>query len=224
MLSPARRAARTRKGRTGIIRFTSASPKPAKARTAASRAPSASARCCATASATPSASRSPRTAVHEIPVAQALVRARPAANARPRIAARDDRRLQLRSVLAIERRAAAGIDGQRRARAAARKPCASFTTRERGTRSRTRFDQAGDVKPEIVYRRQRRARRSIRATKPPSPRSTLRRPQLVTVKDGCRSRRHRRVPPARRASSIARHPILLKDTLHPAPIDATRTS
>ena len=35
-------------GRIGIIRFTSASPKPAKARMAASRAPSASARCCAT--------------------------------------------------------------------------------------------------------------------------------------------------------------------------------
>ena len=44
----------------GIIRFISASPRPAKARTAASSAPSASARCCATAWATPSASRSRR--------------------------------------------------------------------------------------------------------------------------------------------------------------------
>ena len=59
--------------RTGIIRSTSASPKPAKARTAASRAPSASARCCATASATPFAFRSRKTASAKFPVAQALV-------------------------------------------------------------------------------------------------------------------------------------------------------
>ncbi len=41
-----------RRGRTGIIRCISASPKRATARTAASRAPSASARCSTTASAT----------------------------------------------------------------------------------------------------------------------------------------------------------------------------
>ena len=58
VLPVAGRAAWSRRGRTGTTRFTSASPRPAKARTAASRAPSASARCCATAWATPSASRS----------------------------------------------------------------------------------------------------------------------------------------------------------------------
>ncbi len=57
-LSPARRAARTQEGaRLELSRSTSASPKRATAKTAGSRAPSASAVCSATASATPSASR-----------------------------------------------------------------------------------------------------------------------------------------------------------------------
>ncbi len=58
VLPPAGRAAGTGRARTGIIRFISASPRRAKARTAASNPPSASARCCATAWATPSAFRS----------------------------------------------------------------------------------------------------------------------------------------------------------------------
>ena len=58
VLPPARGAAGTGRARIGIIRFISASPRPAKARMAASSPPSASAPCSATDSATPSASRS----------------------------------------------------------------------------------------------------------------------------------------------------------------------
>ena len=67
-----------------------------------------------------------------------------------------------------------------------------------------------DVKPEAVYEDSER-RRSRSARRCRHRRLNAADPQLVTVKDGLDLAADHRLPPARRRSSMPRHPILLKD-------------
>jgi hypothetical protein len=194
-------------GPIGITPSTSASPRPAKARTAASKAPSASVRSSATDSATPSASRSPRIQPREIPVCHQLLAAGPRPH-RPGPAGAPEPAEPPFDFFTYT----AGPPRNR-----ARPP--SIQLRRPANRPRRRHPRHlrqgrpklrpnDDVRPEAVYE-DLNLSRSI----PPQPFESLRNPARH------RARRppsgHRRLPPARRpAQELGRpNPILLKDCL-----------
>ena len=190
----------------------SASPKPATARTGASRAPSASARCSTTASATPSASRSPRTACMRFPWRRRWPKSECGIRSCDSAFPASERRFpfELRSVLYHRRETTrieingVALGGEETVRV--------FTTQEKWDALAHKLDKLGDYKPEIVLEEAGVIAVDPRDESAVAKINSLPGPALVTVADGL----DLPVIAAYRllaARLDARHPILLKDTL-----------